>query len=130
MARKIVSLFLSIMILTSLSCQAFALEEAAQRPEDDPAVMMPAHAYALTSSVEVTGRQGVCAEGGNYWVSGSASLAKYDKDWNLVLINDDPFKGYDMEVNHIADIDVYENELYIGAEYFMDGVGKNIQIAV
>ena len=102
MARKIVSLFLSIMILTSLSCQAFALEEAAQRPED----------------------------GGNYWVSGSASLAKYDKDWNLVLINDDPFKGYDMEVNHIADIDVYENELYIGAEYFMDGVGKNIQIAV
>ena len=130
MARKIVSLFLSIMILTSLSCQAFALEEAAQRPEDDPAVMMPAHAYALTSSVEVMGRQGVCAEGGNYWVSGSASLAKYDKDWNLVLINDDPFKGYDMEVNHIADIDVYENELYIGAEYFMDGVGKNIQIAV
>ena len=76
MARKIVSLFLSIMILTSLSCQAFALEEAAQRPEDDPAVMMPAHAYALTSSVEVMGRQGVCAEGGNYWVSGSASLAK------------------------------------------------------
>ena len=130
MARKIVSLFLSIMILTSLSCQAFALEEAAQRPEDDPAVMMPAHAYALTSSVEVMGRQGVCAEGGNYWVSGSASLAKYDKDWNLVLINDDPFKGYDLEVNHIADIDVYENELYIGAEYFMDGVGKNIQIAV
>ena len=32
MARKIVSLFLSIMILTSLSCQAFALEEAAPRP--------------------------------------------------------------------------------------------------
>ena len=130
MARKIVSLFLSIMILTSLSCQAFALEGAAQRPEDDPAVMMPAHAYALTSSVEVMGRQGVCAEGGNYWVSGSASLTKYDKDWNLVLINDDPFKGYDLEVNHIADIDIYENELYIGAEYFMDGIGKNIQIAV
>ena len=32
--------------------------------------------------------------------------------------------------NFSADIDVYENELYIGAEYFMDGVGKNIQIAV
>ncbi len=130
MARKIVSLFLSIMILTSLSCQAFALEEAAPRPEEDPAVMLPAHAYTLTGSVEVTGRQGVCAEEGNYWVSGSASLAKYDKDWNLVLKNDDPFKGYELEVNHIADIDVYENELYIGAEYFMDGVGKNIQIAV
>ena len=38
--------------------------------------------------------------------------------------------GYELEVNHIADIDVYQNELYIGAEYFMDGVGENIQIAV
>ena len=25
---------------------------------------------------------------------------------------------------------MYNNELYIGAEYFMDGVGTNIQIAV
>ena len=126
MVRKIAAAFLSVGILMSLSCQAFARE----RPEGDPAVMLPAHAYALTGSVEVEGRQGVCAENGTYWVSGSASLARYDKDWNLVLKNDEPFKGYELEVNHIADIDVYENELYIGAEYFMDGVGKNIQIAV
>ena len=66
MTRKIVSFLLSIMILTALPCQAFALEKAAQRPEDDPAVMMPAHAYALTGSVEVEGRQGVCAENGAY----------------------------------------------------------------
>lgn len=72
----------------------------------------------------------LCAGNGAYWVSGSAALAKYDKDRNLILKNDDPFKGYELEVNHIGDIDVYENELYIGAEYFMDGVGKNIQIAV
>ena len=131
MVKKIAAVFLSLGILMSLSCQAFGLDASArERPEDDPAVMLPAHAYTLTGSVEVEGRQGVCAEGGNYWVSGSASLARYDKDWNLVLKNDDPFKGYDLEVNHIADIDVYENELYIGAEYFMDGIGKNIQIAV
>ncbi len=66
MARKILFLLLSITILLSLSCPAFALEGAAQRPEDDPAVMLPAHAYTLTGSVEVEGRQGVCAEGGNY----------------------------------------------------------------
>ena len=35
-----------------------------------------------------------------------------------------------MEVNHIGDIDVYRNELYLGVEYFMDGVGSNIQVAV
>jgi hypothetical protein len=103
---------------------------AVQRPEDDPTVMLPMNQYELTGSVEVNGRQGVCCEGDSYWVSGSKTLAKYDKDWNLIKVNDDPFVGYELEVNHIADIDVYQNELYIGAEYFMDGVGENIQIAV
>ncbi|MDO4973359.1 MAG: hypothetical protein Q4E38_04015 [Eubacteriales bacterium] len=131
MGKRLFSLILSLLVLASLSCRAFAREMGAQqRPEDDPADMLPLHAYTLTGSVEVAGRQGVCAENACYWVSGSASLAKYDKNWNLLLKNEDPFRGYEREVNHIADIDVYENELYIGAEYFMDGVGKNIQIAV
>ena len=86
--------------------------------------------YVLNRSVEVNGRQGVCYENGYYWVSGSKTLTKYDKDWNIVAENNDPFKGYEIEVNHIGDIDVYNNELYIGAEYFMDGVGTNIQIAI
>lgn len=100
------------------------------RPENDSSVMLPANSYTLKDSVEVKGRQGVCAEGDYFWVSGSATLAKYDKDWNLIALNDTPFEGYEIEVNHIGDIDVYNNELYIGAEYFMDGVGTNIQIAV
>ena len=37
---------------------------ASSRPEDDPAALLPVHAYTLTGSVEVEGRQGVCAEGG------------------------------------------------------------------
>ncbi len=85
---------------------------------------MPRYSYTLRNSVEVDGRQGVCAEGGYYWVSESKTLAKYDKDWKLIAKNDSPFEGYEIEVNHIGDIDVYNNELYIGAEYFMDGVGK------
>ena len=100
------------------------------RPEDSTAVMLPKYTYTLNGSHEVKGRQGVCSEGDYYWVSGSTTLAKYDKDWNLIKINEEPFKGYEVEVNHIADIDVYNNELYIGAEYFMDGEGKNIQVAV
>ena len=78
----------------------------------------------------VAGRQGVCAEGGYFWVSGSAALAKYDEHWQLVAENTDPFAGYPLEVNHIGDIDVYQNELYLGVEYFLDGQGKNIQVAV
>ena len=90
----------------------------------------PANYYYLLDAVEVNGGQGVCAEGSYFWVSGTRTLAKYDKNWKLVALNESPFKGYEREVNHIGDIDVYNNELYVGAEYFADGVGKNIQIAV
>ena len=90
----------------------------------------PGRSYKLASVHQVNGRQGICAEGGYYWVSGSGSLTKYDKDWNVVAENTDPFSGYELEVNHIGDIDVWRNELYLGVEYFMDGEGKNIQVAV
>ena len=93
------------------------------RPEDNTSVMLPEGSYELTESTEVSGRQGVCAEGDFYWVSGSTSLSKYDKNWNLIMTNDKPFEGYEIEVNHIGDIDVHDNELFIGAEYFVDGVG-------
>ena len=90
----------------------------------------PAYRYEPLEVHSVAGRQGVCTEGGYYWVSGSASLTKYDSSWNIVAENTDPFEGYTLEVNHIGDIDVYNNELYLGVEYFMDGEGKNIQVAV
>lgn len=86
--------------------------------------------YTLDSVHAVNGRQGICVEGDCCWVSGSTTLTKYDRDWNIVAENTDPFKGYALEVNHIGDIDVYRNELYLGVEYFMDGEGKNIQVAV
>ena len=100
------------------------------KKEEIPPVEDKTVSYVLNRSVEVNGRQGICYENGYYWVSGSKTLTKYDKDWNIVAENNDPFKGYEIEVNHIGDIDVYNNELYIGAEYFMDGVGTNIQIAI
>ena len=86
--------------------------------------------YRLADVHPVAGRQGICTEKGHYWVSGSGTLAKYDSNWNLVTENTNPFEGYTLEVNHIGDIDVYNNELYLGVEYFMDGEGKNIQVAV
>lgn len=90
----------------------------------------PAFKYELESVHPVAGRQGICTENGYYWVSGSGTLTKYDSSWNLVAENTEPFEGYSLEVNHIGDIDVYNNELYLGVEYFMDGEGKNIQVAV
>ena len=50
---------------------------------------MPAGYYELKNAIEVNGRQGVCSEGGYFWVSGSKMLAKYDKDWkNRVNYNE------------------------------------------
>ena len=90
----------------------------------------PAYRYELQEVHPVGGRQGICTENGDYWVSGSGILQKYDGNWNLIAENAEPFEGYSLEVNHIGDIDVYNNELYLGVEYFMDGEGRNIQVAV
>ena len=91
---------------------------------------IPSHEYVLSKTVEVKGRQGVCVSGENYIVSGSTSLTLYDSEWNIIAENTSPFDGFEKEANHLADIDACEGEIYAGAEYFMDGEGKNIQIAI
>ena len=88
------------------------------------------YTYKLKHSFEVDGRQGVATDGKHYFVSGSKSLYKYDKQGKLIAKNLTPFASYTIPCNHIGDIDVYNNELFISAEYFMDGKGKDIQIAI
>lgn len=90
----------------------------------------PATTYNLDRVVEVEGRQGVAADGMKYYVSGSTALYAYDRNGTLLMSNTEPFEGLEMEANHIGDIDCHEGKLYAGIEYFMDGVGRNIQIAV
>lgn len=111
---------------------AFAadLQPLAGHPESNKKDMLPKYEYKLVKSVPVFGRQGVATDGEYYWVSGSKTLTKYDKNWNEVARNTSPFDGYSIAANHIGDIDVYNNEIYVGAENFVDGVGKDIQIAV
>jgi hypothetical protein len=119
--KKMISGLLTLLMIL-IACGG-ALAESAD-------AQSPASAYTLASVHPVNGRQGVCAEGGFYWVSGSTTLTKYDENWNVVAENTDPFKGYALEVNHIGDIDVYDGEIYAGVEYFMDGEASNIQMAV
>ena len=129
MHRQLGSLFailaLSLVVATS-SVGCTSATSASSSAED-----APIETYQLTKTVEVDGRQGVAAENGCYWISGSTTLSKYDRDWNLIAENKAPFeKGYALKVNHIGDIDVYNNEVYCGVELFVDGVASNIQIAV
>ena len=119
-------------VLFSASLCAFGepLHPLAERPEAKTSAMLPKYGYRLARVVPVFGRQGVCTDGESYWVSGSKSLVKYDKDWKEVARNTSPFDGYQIPANHIGDIDVFNGELFLGAENFLDGVGKDIQIAV
>lgn len=90
-------------------------------------------APALKQVIEVAGRQGVACDGEYYYVSGSTALYKYSLDGELLLSNDEPFVDITAgspAPNHIGDIDVFRGEIYAGCEYFMDGVGQNIQTAV
>ena len=117
---------LVLFITLALAVSLWGCGSKQEAEETEPA----ARSYDLAAVHRVNGRQGVCVEGDFYWVSGSTTLTKYDREWNVVSENTDPFEGYDLEVNHIGDIDVWQNELYLGVEYFMDGEGKNIQVAV
>ena len=116
-----------ILILNCLFLTGTSYAQSCQVPENRA---LPKYDYKLNHVMEVAGRQGVTTDGKFYYVSGSTTLAKYDLNGKLIQENKEPFKGYQKEVNHIGDIDIYNNELYISSEWFMDGVGKNIQIAI
>ena len=93
----------------------------------------PSFPATLKEVIEVDGRQGVACDGEYYYVSGSTALYKYTLSGKLVLSNETPFSSITAgspAPNHIGDIDVYKGEIYAGCEYFMDGEGQNIQVAI
>lgn len=124
MKRMLSLLVVAVMLLSAGVCLA---KDAKKENGVNP---LPKYDYALIDSFEVKGRQGIASDGEFYYVSGSKAIYKYDKKGNLVASNENPFEGYAIPSNHIGDIDVFEGELFISAENFMDGVGKDIQIAI
>lgn len=123
--RKI--LFLAIIFLAAA---IVAPQQSFARAQNGPATPGPKYVYKLKDVFPVAGRQGVACDGKHIYVSGSKALYKYDMEGKLVKQNDTPFEGYPKVVNHIGDIDVYNGEIYVSAENFGAGVGKDIQIAV
>ena len=134
--KKIISSFLIAVIFSCVyqpvNAKASLPITVKGRNEDDLVKTTPGFSYTLDSVHEVDGRQGIAWYDGKYYVSGSTTLSCYDKDWNLINENTNPFEDFDskIKVNHIGDIDVYNGELYAGVEYFMDGEAFDIQIAI
>ena len=86
--------------------------------------------YQLLRVIEVEGRQGVASDGESYFVSGNTSLYRYGEAGELLASNENALEGLPLAANHIGDISVYQGEIFAGIEWFEDGQGKNIQIAV
>jgi hypothetical protein len=86
--------------------------------------------YELARVIEVAGRQGVATDGERYYVSGSTAFYVYSKDGELLASNEEPFVDLEKPANHIGDISVHDGELFAGVEWFVDGRGQDIQIAV
>ena len=131
---RFIAVFMLLLALVSVpapgSASAPAPVTVPGRAEDRAEMLLPRYEYELISARQVDGRQGIAWENGGYWVSGSASLSRYDAEWNLVARNESPFDGLDGGMNHIGDIDVCNGELYAGVEYFADGGAQDIRIAV
>ena len=86
--------------------------------------------YRLLRVLEVAGRQGIASDGERYFNSGSTALYVYSKDGELLAANEEPFVDLERPANHIGDISVHSGELFAGIEWFEDGRGTDIQIAV
>ena len=101
-------LFASLAMLCAL-CVALPAAQAKPLPGAK-------YTYTLKSVMPVAGRQGVACDGKFIYVSCSKALYKYDMNGKLVAENKKPFEGYSIPSNHIGDIDVYNGEIYVGAE--------------
>jgi hypothetical protein len=90
----------------------------------------PSVTYELVRVLDVAGRQGIATDGQRYYVSGSTTLYVYSKSGQLLLSNESPFAKLEKPANHIGDISVHEGKLYAGIEWFEDGRGRDIQVAI
>ncbi len=115
--------FTALPLATVLAACTPASEVANRQVEDPPG-------YELLKVLEVAGRQGIATDGMHYFVSGSKALYVYSKDGELLRANEEPFLGLAKPANHIGDIAVHDGELFAGIEWFDEGQGHDIQIAV
>ena len=86
--------------------------------------------YVLTSRKEVIGRQGIAYNDDVFYVSSNSTLTSYNKNWQIINGTETALDKIDLDVNHIGDIEVYNDEIYAGVEYFSGRVIKNPLIAV
>jgi hypothetical protein len=106
------------------------LSACARSPSESSTNDDPSDGYRLLRTLEVAGRQGIATDGERYFNSGSTALYVYSKEGELLAENTEPFVDLVKPANHIGDISVHDGELFAGIEWFDDGRGTDIQIAI
>ena len=90
--------------------------------------------YRLKKVVQVEGRQGIAADDKYFYVSDTAGLYKYDRNWKLVKkrvrTKTDGLFPHPELANHFGDIDVHDGKIYTGNEHFNLGRGENICVSI
>ena len=107
-----------------------AFNGCADPPSDSSTNDDRQHEYRLLRILEVAGRQGIATDGEKYFNSGSTALYVYSKEGELLGENTEPFVDLVKPANHIGDISVHDGEIFAGIEWFEDGRGTDIQIAI
>ncbi len=116
--------FLRVLAVVVLAAGCAADDPAGPSPDLEKAQ------YELLRVIDVAGRQGIATDGVHYFVSGSTALYVYSKDGELLKSNEEPFADLEKPANHIGDISVHDGKLFTGIEWFEDGRGHDIQIAI
>jgi hypothetical protein len=122
-ARWVSGLMLPAILLMWVGCMCSPSSESSKDTDQSDG-------YRLLRVFEVAGRQGIATDGESYFVSGSTALYVYSTDGELQAENSEPFADLEKPANHIGDISVHDGELFAGIEWFEDGRGTDIQIAV
>lgn len=114
-------LHLSVLFLSLVAGVAQSADTECNNPHNN---------YILKNHFQVTGRQGITTDGENYYVSGTKSIEKYDKNGRMLLANNSPFDKQSELLNHFGDLSLNDGLLYLGAEFFKDGEARNLNISI
>ncbi|SOD79485.1 hypothetical protein SAMN06272783_4896 [Serratia sp. JKS296] len=88
------------------------------------------YCYFMSGKMTVNGRQGVASDNSYYYISGTKTLAKYDKNGMLKKLNKTPFVGREKILNHLGGISILDDKIYAAAEWFDEREVKNLKISI
>lgn len=93
-------------------------------------ILLLAGCTVKNNVIEVNGGQGVYIYQDGMYINGSKQISHYTIKGKLIKRNDQDFKGYQGEINHMGALSGDQDHLYAGVEYFDGSQSKNLQVGI